>query len=144
VDRDPDERHARRHGSAKRRIWRKVHLAIDEGEEYQETVRESVSLTNMEVRAVEITGSGVGDAPILPGLLSQIPADEPIASDTADGACDGRACHDTIADRGAETITPPRRNAKLWKKESPGAGARNESLRAIKRFGRTLWRKWTG
>lgn len=124
------EWHARKHGGARRRVWRKVHLAIDEA--------------TMEVRAVEFTGSGTGDAPMLPGLLSQIPADEPIASVTADGAYDGRACRDAIADRGAEAIIPPRRNAKPWKKKSPGAGARNEALRAIKRLGRTIWRKWTG
>ena len=124
------EWHARKHGGAKRRVWRKVHLAIDEA--------------TMEVRAVEITGSGVGDAPMLPGLLSQVPADEPIASVTADGAYDGRACRDAVANRGADAIIPPRRNARPWKKDSPGAGARNEALRAMKRFGRALWRKWSG
>ena len=98
----------------------------------------------MEVRAVEVTGSGVGDAPMLPGLLAQIPADEPIALVTADGACDGRACRDAIAHRGADAIIPPRRNTKPSKKDSPGAGARNEALRAIKRLGRTIWRKWSG
>ena len=121
------EWHASKHGAARRRVWRKVHLGIDEA--------------TMEVRAVEITDSTVGDAPMLPGLLSQIPGDEPIASVTADGAYDGRACRDAIASRGAEAIIPPRRNAKPWKKDSPGAGGRNEALRAIKRFGRTLWRK---
>ena len=124
------EWHARKHGGARRRVWRKVHLAVDEA--------------TLEVRAVEITGSGVGDAPMLPGLLSQIPEGEPIASVTADGAYDGRACRDAIADRGAEAIIPPRRNAKPWKKDSPGAGARNEALRAIGRVGRTIWRRWSG
>jgi hypothetical protein len=37
----------------------------------------------MEVRAVEITGSGVGDAPMLPGLLSQVTGGEQIATVTA-------------------------------------------------------------
>ena len=60
---------------------------------------------------------------------------------TADGAYDGCACRGAIAMRGADAIIPLRRNAKPWKKDSPGAGARNEALRAIKRFGRTLWRK---
>ncbi|PWJ16930.1 hypothetical protein SAMN05421539_10743 [Jannaschia seohaensis] len=27
---------------------------------------------------------------------------------------------------------------------APARGPRNEALRAIKRFGRTLWRKWSG
>ena len=77
------EWHARRRGGARRRVWRKVHLAIDEGEEDQGTVRGTVFPTNMEVRAVEFTDSAVGDAPMLPGLLSQIPEGEPIASVTA-------------------------------------------------------------
>ena len=123
------EWHARKHGGAKRRAWRKAHLGIDEA--------------TLEVRAVEITDSTVGVAPMLPGLLSQIPGDGPIGSVTADGAYDGRACRDAIALRGAEAIIPPRRNAEPWKKGSPGAAARNEALRAIKRLGRTLWRKWS-
>ena len=78
---------ARKHGGPKRRVWRKIHLGIDE--------------QTLEVRAVEITGSDIGDAPVLPDLLSQIPADEAIGSVTADGAYDTRKCHDAIADRGA-------------------------------------------
>jgi transposase len=124
------EWHARKHGGAKRREWRKVHLAIDEA--------------TMEIRAVEFTDSRIGDAPMLPGLLSQIPEGETIASVTADGAYDGRACRDAIALRGAEAVIPPRRNAKPWKKDSPGARGRNDDLRAMKRFGRTLWRRWSG
>ena len=61
-----------------------------------------------------------------------------------DGAYDGRASRDAMTDRGADAIIPPRRNAKPWKKDSPGAGARNEALRFITRFGRTLWRKSSG
>ena len=56
------EWNARKHGGPKRRVWRKIHLGIDE--------------QTLEVRAVEITGSHIGDAPILPDLLSQIPAEE--------------------------------------------------------------------
>ncbi len=124
------EWHARKHGGARRRIWRKVHLAVDE--------------VTLEVRAVEITGSGVGDGPVLPDLLGQIPANEPIVSVTADGAYDTRGCRDAIANRGADAVIPPRRNAKPWEKDSPGVEARNEALRAIKRLGRTIWRRWSG
>src|SRR5699024_9278448 len=41
------EWHARKHGGPKRRVWRKIHLGIDE--------------QTLEVRAVEITGSYIGD-----------------------------------------------------------------------------------
>ena len=66
------EWHARKHGGARRRVWRKVHLAVEEA--------------TMEVRAVEVTASHVGDAPVPPDLLDQIPAGEAIGSITADGA----------------------------------------------------------
>ncbi|MGB3246742.1 MAG: IS5 family transposase [Sulfitobacter sp.] len=98
------EWHARKHGGPKRRVWRKIHLGIDE--------------KTMEVRAVEITGSHIGDAPILPDLLSQIPAEEQIGSVTADGDYDTRYCHDAIA--------------------------RNEALRASRYLGRAIWRNWSG
>ncbi len=124
------EWNARKHGGAKRRIWRKVHLGIDE--------------KTLEIRAVEFTSSDIGDAPMLPELLGQIPPDQEIGNVTADGAYDTRKCHDAIADRGAYAVIPPRKNAKFWKPESAGAIARNEALRASKRPGRKIWRKWSG
>jgi hypothetical protein len=81
---------------------------------------------------------------VLPDLLGQIPADEQIASVTADGAYDTRKCHDAIADRGAHAVIPPRKNAKLWQAVTTGAMARNEALRAAKYLGHALWRRWSG
>ncbi|WP_417770586.1 IS5 family transposase, partial [Stappia sp.] len=124
------EWHARKHGGSKRRVRRKIHLGIDE--------------ETLEIRAVEVTSSNVGDAPMLPNLLAQISANEDIATVTADGAYDTRACHDAIAARGAAAIIPPRRNARPWKPDTAGARARNEILRASKHLGRALWRNWSG
>ena len=105
------EWHTRKHGGSKRRARhgprtsgghgsrRKIHLGIDE--------------ETLEIRAVEVTSSNVGDVEpvnatgsnepggMLPDLLAQIPANEEIATVTADGACDTRACHDAIAARSA-------------------------------------------
>ena len=81
---------------------------------------------------------------MLPELLAQIPADQDIASVTADGAYDTRKCHDAIADRGTAAIIPPRKNAKPWKTVTAGAVARNEALWASKYLGRALWRRWSG
>ena len=81
---------------------------------------------------------------MLPELLAQIPADQDIASVTADGAYDTRKCHDAIAERGANAVIPPRKNAKPWKAITAGAVARNEALRASKYLGRALWRRWSG
>ena len=98
----------------------------------------------LEIRAVEITGSHIGDAPVLPDLLSQIPIGEELGSVTADGAYDTRKCHDAIADRGAHAVIPPRKNAKPWQTVTAGAVARNEALRASEYLGRALWRRWSG
>lgn len=98
------EWHARKHGGPKRPSprflepmaipwldWRKIHLGIDE--------------KTLEVRAVEITASHIGDAPVLPDLPGQIPPDAEIGCVTADGAYDTRKCHDAIAERGAHAAS---------------------------------------
>lgn len=123
------EWNARKHGGPKRRIWRKIHIGIDE--------------ETLEVRAVEVTTSNVGDAPMLPELLDQIPADQAIGSVTADGAYDTRKCHDAIAARGAHAVIPPRKNAKHWKPSTAGAIARNEAVNASRYLGRAIWKKWS-
>ena len=127
------------------------------GRRMEHSPRGGIDEKTLEIRAAEFTTSDVGDAPMLPELLDQIPPDQEIASVTADGAFDTRKCHDAIpcpatvclqtvrgAARGAAAIIPPRKNAKPWKPDSPGAIGRNEALRASKRSGRTIWRRWSG
>lgn len=120
----------KKHGAEYRRQWRKVHLGIDE--------------QTLEIRAIEVTDNSVGDAPMLPELLAQIPADEAIASVSADGAYDTKACHAAIAARGAMGVIPPRKNAQAWKDSGVGARVRNEAVAACKRLGRTIWKCWSG
>ena len=120
----------RKHGASRPRSWRKVHLGID--------------AETLEVRAIEITGSRIGDGPMLAELLAQIPPEEPIGLVTADGAYDTRPCHAAIAARQARAVIPSRRNGRPWKETTPGAQARNEILRATRRLGRTIWRSWSG
>lgn len=124
------EWNARKHGGSKRRIWRKIHIGIDE--------------ETLEVRAVEVTTSNVGDAPMLPELMNQISPDQDIGSVTADGAYDTRKCHDAIAARNAHAVIPPRKNAKPWKPTSAGAIARNDAISASRYLGRTIWKRWSG
>lgn len=88
---------ARKHGAARRREWRKVHLAMD--------------TTTGDIRAIEFTSSRQGDSPILPELLSQIPTNEEIETVTADGAYDTRRCHAAVLEHGAEPIIP---NSTQW------------------------------
>ena len=65
-----------------------------------------------EARAVEVTGNNIGDAPMLPELLNQIPSYQDIGSVTADGAYDTRKCHEAMAARDAHAVVPPRKKAK--------------------------------
>ena len=67
----------RRHGASRPRQCCNVHLGLD--------------AETLEIRAIEVTGSLVGDGPTLPRLLEQIPSEEPIGTVTADGAYDTRA-----------------------------------------------------
>jgi hypothetical protein len=52
--------------------------------------------------------------------------------------------HDAIAARDAHAVIPPRKNAKMWKPDTPEARARNEAVRSSKYLGRALWRRWSG
>jgi hypothetical protein len=123
------EWNARKHGGPKRRLWRKIHIGIDE--------------ETLERRAIEVTSSTIRDSPILPDLLNQIAPDQEIGSVTGDGAYDARKCHDAIAARNAHAVIPPRKNTKLWKPNTSGARARNEAVRSSRYLGRALWRHLT-
>ena len=106
---------AKKHGPSKPRQWHKVHLGID--------------AHSLEIRAIEVTGSHFGDAPVLPELLDQIPADQSIGKVTAlshgsqanrcratDGAYITPGWHTAIAARSACAVIPARKNASPWLK----------------------------
>ena len=121
---------ARKHGTHRRRQYRKVHLAMD--------------TATGDIRAVEFTSSREGDSPVLPDLLDQIPPDEQIGTVTGDGAFDTRRCHAAILERGGTAIIPIRKNGRRWKEDCPAARARNDTLRTTQRFGRAIWKRWSG
>ena len=121
---------ARKHGTHRRRQYRKVHLAMDTG--------------SGDIVAVEFTSSREGDSPVLPDLLNQIPPDQPIGPVIGDGAFDTRRCHAAILDRGGSAIMPIRKNGRYWKEDCPAARTRNDILRATRLLGRTIWNRWSG
>lgn len=120
------ERKVRKHGYAKRRTWRKVHLAMD--------------ANTCEICAALMTHEDVGDGEVLPELLDQIPADAPIGVVGDDGAYDTRKCHAAIAARGATPSIPPRDGAAPWSKRTPGAAWLNGVIDVI---GQSSRRDWT-
>ena len=112
-----EERNARRHGGPERRVWRKIHLGIDEH--------------TLEVRVVEVTGRNSGDAPMLPELLNQIPGDRAICSVTADEAYDTRNCHNASAARGAHAVIAPRKKRPALETCSRWCGRRKRDFARI-------------
>lgn len=115
---------SKKHGADYRRQWRKVHLSVD--------------AQTLEIRAIEVTDSANGNAPMLSQLLAQIPEDELRCSVSADGAYDTKVSHEAIAHRHATAIIPTRRNAKPWVESRAGARARNDILRATRELGRSI------
>jgi hypothetical protein len=120
----------RQHGWAKRRTWRKLHLAID--------------AETQQVVAALVTTPDWSDDEILPELLEQI--DEELEAVGTDGAYDTRACWAAIAKRGAMAIIPPRRTAVIWQHGNAKAPpvTRDEHLRAIRARGRRAWKQESG
>lgn len=120
----------RKHGWSKRRIWRKVHLAMD--------------ANTGQVRAALMTHQDVADGEVLPDLLAQIPADVPIETIGGDGAYDTKPCHAQIAARGATPSIPPREGAVPWPDNTPGAAWRNAAIDAIGKSSRREWKQASG
>ncbi|WP_156127060.1 transposase, partial [Aeromonas sp. ZOR0001] len=79
----------RKHGSEKRRVWRKLHLAVDPA--------------THDIVAAEVSLENVHDAEVLPTLLH--PLRRKLGRVYADGAYDNKASHQLILRKGA--VIPP-------------------------------------
>lgn len=111
----------KKHGTdGKRRVWRKLHLAVDTD-------------TN-EIIAAELTLSDVTDAEVLPNLLKQ--TRRSIKEISGDGAYDTRECHRAIRVKKAIHLIPPREGTAFWEKGHP----RNLAVGCQKRYGSN--KKW--
>ena len=55
-----------------------------------------------------------------------------------------RGCHATIAPPGACAVIATRKNALRWLENTAGAQTTNDTVRATRRLGRTIWRRWSG
>src|SRR5947208_6040972 len=93
----PGEWLVEKHGTRRRRAWRKLHLGVDAG-----TGR---------IEAVELTTSEADDGSRVGPLLDQV--DDPVASFTGDGAYDREDVYEAVAERHPEAavVVPPRRDA---------------------------------
>ncbi len=114
----------RKHCAEKRRVWRKLHLAVDPA--------------THDILAAEMSLDNVYDAEVLPTLLN--PLRLKLEHVYVDGAYDSKASHQFISRKGATACFPPRKSAGLWKKEHP----RNDAVLVMRKEGLTYWKKISG
>jgi hypothetical protein len=116
-----------KHGTSRRRSWRKLHIGIDAG--------------SGEIVAIELTAKDVDDAARTGALLDQV--SDPIASFTADGAYDQDRVYEAVADRhpGASVIVPPRSTATLSASAGIAPTQRDQHIHEIVEHGRMVWQK---
>lgn len=118
------------HGKDKRRVWLKLHLAVD--------------TTSGEILGHALTASARHDGQELPGLLDAVRG--PVAAVYADGAYDAFANHAAILARGARPVIPPRKGAAITPPRdlADPPPTRAETVRRIAEIGRKPWKKETG
>ena len=79
---------------------------------------------------------------MLPQLLEQVPAEEPLLTVTGDGAYDTQPVRAAVIQRNATPIIPPRKNARMRKGDA--FAHRNAAIAACRRLGRSIWKRWSG
>ena len=128
--RGPGEWLVEKHGSTKRRSWRKLHLGVD-------------AVTGRIVAAT-LTDRDREDAAEVGSLLDQIPGS--VASLIADGAYDRTAVYAAMHERHPEAavIVPPRADAVPGATASTAPTQRDRHIRAIADNGRGAWQRNSG
>ena len=118
-----------KHCTRTRRSWRKLHVGVD-----ADTGR---------IAAARLSTSDVDDASRVGALLDQA---GPLASFTADGACDQGSIYVEVARRspGTAVIVPPRSGAVPSDTAGTVPTQRDRHLQTISEHGRRHWQKASG
>jgi hypothetical protein len=126
----PGEWLVEKHGSQRRRAWRKLHLGVD--------------ANTGTIVASTLTSKEVDDAAELEALLDQV--EEPLAAVIADGAYDQDRVYDDVAGHSAEAavVVPPRSTAVLSPSADTDPTQRDRHIQAIAEQGRMGWQKTSG
>ena len=126
----PGEWLVEKHGTKKRRSWRKLHLGVDAG-----TGR---------IEAVELTGHATDDGSRVGPLLDRVAG--LVASFTGDGAYDREDVYGAVAERHPEAavVVPPRSGAVPSGAAETVPRQRDRHLRCIAEQGRMGWQKASG
>ena len=113
----------RKHGAEKRRVWRKLHLAVDP--------------VTHDIVAAEVLLENVHDAEVLPTLLN--PLRRKLGHVYADGAYDSKASHQLISHKGGGSLYPASQERGLWKRD-----IREMRALVMRRKGLVHWKKISG
>lgn len=113
------------HGKSKRRTWRKLHIAVD--------------VDTQDIIAHDVTLASGHDTQSLPKLLDQI--DRPVDTVAADGIYDTAGCYQSILNKKARPLIPPRKNAALSKHTDIVHQWRNYVVTQTKHHGLKTWKK---
>jgi hypothetical protein len=126
----PGEWLVEKHGTRRRRAWRKLHLGVD--------------AKTGTIVASTLTSKEVDDAAELGSLLDQV--EEPLAAVIADGAYDQENVYDTVAEHSAEAavVVPPRSTAVLSASAETDPTQRDRHIQVIAERGRMAWQKTSG
>jgi hypothetical protein len=126
----PGEWLVEKHGTRRRRAWRKLHLGVD--------------AKTGTIVASTLTSKEVDDAAELGSLLDQV--EEPLAAVIADGAYDQDNVYDTVAEHSAEAavVVPPRSTAVLSASAETDPTQRDRHIQVIAEQGRMAWQKTSG
>jgi hypothetical protein len=126
----PGEWLVERHGTRRRRSWRKLHIGMD--------------ANTGRIVAATLTDRAVDDASQVEPLLDQVPA--PLASLTGDGGYDRTGVYASMHERhpGAAVIVPPRLDATLSDMAETAPSQRDRHIQAIAGGGRMAWQRASG
>ena len=121
---------AEKHGTRTRRAWCKLHVGVD--------------ADTGQILAATLTTGDVVDASQVSPLLDQVTV--PVASFTADGACDQDGVCAAVAARHPEAtlVVPPRSTAVPSDTADMAPSQRDRHLRAIAEHGRRAWQVTSG
>jgi hypothetical protein len=126
----PGEWLVEKHGTRKRRSWKKLHIGMD--------------ATTGRIAAATLTDRAVDDAAQVGPLLD--PVADPVASLTGDGACDRSGVYAAMHGRHPEAVVvaPPRIDAVLSDTAATAPTQRDRHIQVIAETGRMAWQRDSG
>jgi hypothetical protein len=116
----------RLHGADRRRTWRKLHLCLDH--------------RTQEAVACSMTEQYVLDRGELPRLLDEVEGE--VAEVLGDGAYDVQGCYRAISERGARSVIPPKKRARV--RGGPEFRDRDAAVIRGREVGRDEWKREAG